>query len=273
MSMFLQNSQYSKTQHLAKRKSFSEIMGYKNEFEELLLSAIMLKQKDESVKTRVKSWNLLKENLEEYCKENNIFMEESNYTYCGSYTPDCKTMIRLRDHSVGLIIKKLFDPRDNTAGKYEIVFDIIFTKLHCHYYYFDFKEWKDILFIVKWYFEPQTDENIELFKAAIEKKKAACAALNLVSEINQKTLKSYFDKLCEKFKLEYPGINYQIENDSSFYIVNFRLRPYYKLQLKIKCSELALQLKEVDEVLEKALEISSSSLCPSIILNRNLANL
>ena len=95
----------------------------------------------------------------------------------------------------------------------------------------------------------------------------------MISEINQKTLKSYFDKLCEKFKLEYLGINYQIENDSSFYIVNFRLRPYYKLQLKLKCSEFALQLKEVDGILEKALEISSSSLCPSIILNRNLASL
>ena len=258
-----------------KRRSFLQIMGYSDDFESLLFSALHIHQRDESVKTRVNSWNLLKENLEEYCKENNIFMEESNYTYYGSYTPDCKTMLRLRNHDVHgtLIIKKVFDPRDNTAGKYEIVFDDIFRILHCHYYYFDFKEWKDILFIVKWYFEPQTDENIELFKAAIEKKKAACVALNLVSEINQKTLKSYFDTLCEKFKLEYPGINYQIENDSSFYIVNFRLRPYYKLQLKLKCSEFALQLKEVDGILEKALEISSSSLCPSIILNRNLASL
>ncbi len=242
-------------------------------FEELLLSATKLKQKDESVKTRVNSWNLLKENLAEYCKENNIFMEQTNYTYYGWCTPDCKTMIRLRKQGVELIIKKLFDPRNKASGKYEIVFDLTFEELRYKYIFFDFTEWKDILFIVKWYFEPQTDETLELFKAAIERKKAACMALNLVSEINQKTLKSYLDTLCEKIKLEYPGINYQIENNSSFYIVNFRLRPYYKLQLKIKCSELALQLKEVDEVLEKALEISSSSLCPSIILNRNLANL
>lgn len=243
------------------------------DFEVLLLSATKLKQKDESVKTWVNSWNMLKENLAEYCKENDISMELRDYSFYGSYTPECKIMIELSKHWVHLIIKKLFDPRNKRIGKYEIVFDLTFRELRYKYYFFDFKEWKDILFIVKWYFEPQTDENLELFKAAIEKKKAACAALNLVSEINQKTLKSYFDTLCEKFKLEYPGINYQIENDSSFYIVNFRLRPYYKLQLKIKCTELALQLKEVDGILDKALEISSSSLCPSIILNRNLASL
>ena len=127
-----------------KRRSFLQIMGYSDDFESLLFSALHIHQRDESVKTRVNSWNLLKENLEEYCKENNIFMEESNYTYYGSYTPDCKTMLRLRypDVHSTLIIKKLFDSRDNTVGKYEIVFDGIFRKLHCRYYYYDFKNGK-----------------------------------------------------------------------------------------------------------------------------------
>lgn len=51
-----------------------------------------------------------------------------------------------------------------------MVFDDIFRKLKYKFFCFDFKEWKDILFIVKWYFEPQTDVNMELFKAAIEKR-------------------------------------------------------------------------------------------------------
>lgn len=137
------------------------------------------------------------------------------------------------------------------------------------YYFFDIKEWKDILFIVDWYYKLPTDENIELLKNAIERKKIECAAINKVSEINQKTLKSYLDALCAKYKIK----NYKIENDNLFCTVNFHLCPYYKLQVRINYSELAIQLKELEGILQKALEISSSSLYPSVILNRNLANL
>ena len=238
----------------------------------LLLLATEIKKKDESVKTLTKSWNLLMKNLEEYTSENDISMELVDYCYLGSYTRNCKKMICLEKNNRKLIIKKIPDDKNKAIGEYELVFDKFFENFESiplQYYFFDCKEWKDILFIVDWYYKTPTDENIELLKAAIERKKIECAAMNKVSEINQTTLKSYLDALCAKYKIK----NYKIENDNSFCVVNFHLRPYYKLQVRINYSELAIQLKELEGILQKALEISSSSLYPSVLLNRNLANL
>lgn len=238
-----------------------------------LLIATKIKKKDENVKTLTQSWNLLKKNLEEYVSENDISMKlEDYYSSCGSYTLNCKKIIHLEKNNHHFIIKKIVDDKNKTIGKYEMVFDKGFKDrdyiFNC-YYFFDFKEWKDILFIVSWFFLPPTDENIELLKAAIERKKIECAAINKISEINQTTLKSYLDALCAKYKIK----NFKIENDNLFCTVNIHLRPYYKLQIRIKYSELAIQLKELEGILQKALEISSSTLYPSVILNRNLANL
>lgn len=243
------------------------------DFLKFLLLATKIKMKDESVKTLTKSWNQLKKNLEEYVSENDISMKlEDYYSSCGSYTLNCKKIIHLEKNNHHFIIKKIVDDKNKTIGKYEMVFDKGFKDrdyiFNC-YYFFDFKEWKDILFIVSWFFLPPTDENIELLKAAIERKEIECAAINKISEINQTTLKSYLDALCAKYKIK----NYKIENDNLFCTVNFHLRPYYKLQVRINYSELAVQLKELEDILQKALEISSSSLYPSVILNRNLANL
>ena len=238
----------------------------------LLLLATEIKKKDESVKTLTKSWNLLMKNLEEYTSENDISMNLDDYWFWGYYTSKCKKTICLEKNNRKLIIKKLPDDKNKAIGKYELVFDKFFedfVSIHLKYYFFDCKEWKDILFIVDWYYKTPTDENIELLKAAIERKKIECAAMNKVSEINQKTLKSYLEALCAKYKIK----NYKIENDNSFCTVNFHLRHYYKLQVRINYSELAIQLKELEGILQKALEISSSSLYPSVILNRNLANL
>ena len=239
----------------------------------LVLLATEIKTKDEGVKTFTQSWNRLKKNLEEYASEDDISMKlEDYYSSCGSYTWNCKKMICLEKNNRKLIIKKIPDDKNKTIGKYEIVFDWFvkdFESNRYKFYYFDFKEWKDILFIVVWYLKPGTDENMELLKAAIERKKIECAAINKISEINQTTLKSYLDALCAKYKIK----NYKIENDNLFCTVNFHLRHYYKLQVRINYSELAIQLKELEGILQKALEISSSSLYPSVILNRNLANL
>lgn len=234
----------------------------------LVLLATEIKTKDESVKTFTQSWNRLKKNLEEYASENDISMNQAKVDYwsfsCGSLD-HCRIIIRLRKNNHSLVIKKI-----DECGRYEIVFGPYGIESNRYkYYYFDFKEWKDILFIVDWYLKPGTDENMELLKAAIERKKIECAAMNKVSEINQKTLKSYLDTLCAKYKIK----NYKIENDNSFCTVNFHLRHYYKLHVRINYSELAIQLKELEGILQKALEISSSSLYPSVILNRNLANL
>ena len=230
----------------------------------LVLLATEIKTKDESVKTFTQSWNRLKKNLEEYASENDISMNQFKVDY---WSDHCRIIICLRKNNHSLDIKKI-----DACGRYEIVFGPYgkdFESNRYKYYYFDFKEWKDILFIVDWYLKPGTDENMELLKAAIERKKIECAAMNKVSEINQKTLKSYLDALCAKYKIK----NYKIENDNLFCTVNFHLRPYYKLQVRINYSELAIQLKELEGILQKALEISSSSLYPSGILNRNLANL
>ena len=230
----------------------------------LVLLATEIKTKDESVKTFTQSWNRLKKNLEEYASENDISMNQVKVDY---WSDHCRIIIRLRKNNHSLDIKKI-----DACGRYEIVFGPYvkdFESNRYKYYYFDFKEWKDILFIVDWYLKPGTDENMELLKSAIERKKIECAAMNKVSEINQKTLKSYLETLCAKYKIK----NYKIENDNSFCTVNFHLRPYYKLQVRINYSELAIQLKELEGILQKALEISSSSLYPSVILNRNLANL
>jgi len=243
------------------------------DFLKLLLLATKIKNKDESVKTLTQSWNLLKKNLEEYTSENGISMklEDPNYHW-GLSTSCCTKMIHLRKNNRNFIIKKIFDDIYKTTGKYEMVFDKGFDShdaiFNC-YYFFDFKEWKEILFIVRWFFLLPSDENIELLKNTIERKKIECAAINKISEINQMTLKSYLDALCAKYKIK----NFKIENDNLFCTVNFHLRPYYKLQIRIKYSELAIQLKELEGILQKALEISSSSLYPSVILNRNLANL
>ena len=264
----------------ADRYSYTEDLKYfqlllkERDFLKLLLLATEIKTKDESVKTRTQSWNRLEKNLEEYASENNISMKLEDHWCClrGSYTNDCKIIIHLEKNNRSLFIKKIVDDKNKTIGKYEIVLDKFFdffSSICLKYYFFDIKEWKDILFIVDWYYKTPTDENIELLKAAIERKKIECAAMNKVSEINQKTLKSYLDALCAKYKIK----NYKIENDNSFCTVNFHLRHYYKLQVRINYSELAIQLKELEGILQKALEISSSSLYPSVLLNRNLANL
>ncbi len=242
-------------------------------FLKLLLLATKIKMKDESVKTLTKSWNQLKKNLEEYTSENDISMKLEDYwTSCGSYSPTCKKLIHLETNNRHFIIKKIVDDNDKTIGKYEMVFNKRFEShepIFNYYYFFDFKEWKDILFIVKWFFLPPTDENIEHLKAAVEEKKVEYAAINKISEINQKSVKSYLEALCAKYKIK----NFKIENDNSFCTVNFYLRRYYKLQVRINYSQLAVQLKELEGLLQRALEISSSSLYPSVILNRNLANL
>lgn len=264
---------YNREEYTKALQEYQSILNERDRLK-LLLLATEIKKKDESVKTLTKSWNLLMKNLEEYTSENDISMNLDHYWYWGSSTNNCKKMITLEKNNRKLIIKKIPDNKNKAIGKYELVFDKFFEDfesipLKCKYYFFDCKEWKDILFIVDWYYKTPTDENIELLKAAIERKKIECAAMNKVSEINQKTLKSYLEALCAKYKIK----NYKIENDNSFCVVNFHLRSYYKLQVRIKYSELAVQLKELEGILQKALEISSSSLYPSVILNRNLANL
>lgn len=258
---------YYRKEYTKELQYYQSILNERDRFK-LLLLATEIKKKDESVKTLTKSWNLLMKNLEEYTSENDISM---NLNHC-SYTRNYKKMITLEKNNRKLIIKKIRDNKNKATGKYELVCTKFFEEFESNrykYYYFDFKEWKDILFIVDWYYKTPTDENIELLKAAIERKKIECAAINKVSEINQKSLKSYLEALCEKYKIK----NYKIENDNSFCTVNFHLRRYYKLQVRINYSQLAIQLKELEGILQKALEISSSSLYPSVILNRNLANL
>lgn len=264
---------YSRKEYTKELQYYQSILNERDRLK-LLLLATEIKKKDESVKTLTKSWNLLMKNLEEYTSENDISMNFlDHYWYWGS-SHDCKKMICLEKNNRKLIIKKIPDDKNKAIGKYELVFDKFFEDfesipLKYYYYFFDCKEWKDILFIVDWYYKTPTDENIELLKAAIERKKIECAAMNKVSEINQKSLKSYLEALCAKYKIK----NFKIENDNSFCTVNFHLRSYYKLQVRINYSELAIQLKELEGILQKALEISSSSLYPSVILNRNLANL
>lgn len=265
---------YNREEYTKALQEYQSILNERDRLK-LLLLATEIKKKDESVKTLTKSWNLLMKNLEEYTSENDISMNFlDHYWYWGSYTRNCKKMICLEKNNRKLIIKKIPDDKNKAIGKYELVFDRFFEDfesipLKYYYYFFDCKEWKDILFIVDWYYKTPTDENIELLKAAIERKKIECAAMNKISEINQKSLKSYLEALCAKYKIK----NFKIENDNSFCVVTFHLRSYYKLQVRIKYSELAVQLKELEGLLQKALEISSSSLYPSIILNRNLANL
>lgn len=262
---------YSRKEYTKELQYYQSILNERDRLK-LLLLATEIKKKDESVKTLTKSWNLLMKNLEEYTSENDISMNLDDYWYWGYYTSNCKKMITLEKNNRKLIIKKIRDDKNKAIGKYELVFDKFFEdfeSIPLKYYFFDCKEWKDIFFIVDWYYKTPTDENIELLKAAIERKKIECAAMNKVSEINQKTLKSYLEALCTKYKIK----NYKIENGNSFCVVNFHLRPYYKLQVRINYSELAIQLKELEGILQKALEISSSSLYPSVLLNRNLANL
>ena len=145
------------------------------DFLKLLLLATKIKNKDESVKTLTQSWNLLKKNLEEYTSENGISMkqEDPNYHW-GLSTSCCTKMIHLRKNNRNFIIKKIFDDINKTTGKYEMVFDKGFDShdaiFNC-YYFFDFKEWKEILFIVRWFFLLPSDENIELLKNTIERKK------------------------------------------------------------------------------------------------------
>ena len=261
---------YSYTRDLKKL----QLLLNEKDYIKLLLLATEIKMKDESVKTRTQSWNRLKKNLEEYASENDISMKLEDHWGCwrGSNTNDCKIIIHLEKNNRSLFIKKIVDDKNKTIGKYEIVLDKFFdffSSICLKYYFFDIKEWKDILFIVDWYYKPPTDENIELLKDSIERKKIEYAAINKILEINQKSLKSYLEALCAKYKIK----NFKIENDNSFCTVNFHLRRYYKLQVRINYSELAIQLKELEGILQKALEISSSSLYPSVLLNRNLANL
>ena len=127
-----------------------------------------------------------------------------------------------------------------------------------------FKQYRAVLFLVSWLFKSPTEENMSLLRETVERMKNEFYVNQKIDEMNTNLLENSLVMLAKKH-----GLKYQIEKENTFCTVTFRLRPYYKLKVRLLYSELSQQLSDLNNVLEKSLEISDSSLVPQISVNRS----
>lgn len=128
--------------------------------------------------------------------------------------------------------------------------------------------YRKILFLLMWLIKPCTEETINQLKETVEKMKKDIAVDKKISSINDNVMDKSLELLSKKY-----NVKYTMDKYNTFCMLTFRLRPYYKLNVKINYATLAEQLGELDEVLSKSLEISSSSIMPSISVNKSYSSL
>ena len=127
-----------------------------------------------------------------------------------------------------------------------------------------FKQYRAVLFLVSWLFKSPTEENMSLLRETVKRMKNEFYVNQKIDEMNTYLLEDSLAMLAKKH-----GIKYQIEKENTFCTVTFRLRPYYKLKVRLLYSALSQQLSDLNSVLEKSLEITASSLVPQISVNRS----
>lgn len=230
-------------------------MDYDENYEEKYYSDIVESAKfikeDKSVKTIEQAWNRLKQAISEFAEKNNLVFKINEFT-ADEENEQSAMEDMMEVYQVGkwgIFITKLFreekihisDSSSHICGRY------------------DFKEYNCILFILYWYIKIPTEKNIELLHKTREQMELDYLKNKKIEEVNSATLNSCLDALCKENNLKYT-----IDEDSTSCIITFRLRPYYRLQVKLLYSEFSTQLAELKDVLQKAMEISDSSLGPII---------
>lgn len=219
---------------------------------ELLVEGIKYIKADDSIKSLRQAANLLKKDLTEFAEEadKEISIYGDDIVISNKNTVSRWETIHIslwKNLDKFLINNELFDINDVLCD------DLI-----------SFKQYRALLFLVSWLFKSPTEENISLLRETVKRMKNEFYVNQKIDEMNTNLLENSLVMLAKKH-----GLKYQIEKENTFCTVTFRLRPYYKLKVRLLYSELSQQLYDLSGVLEKSLEISASSLVPQISVNRS----
>lgn len=219
---------------------------------ELLIEGIKYIRADDSIKSLKQATNLLKKDLAEFAEEIDGKISFSGYEriYIAKKNPDLYTDIHIR-------LPKYIDEFNIDSYLFDRN-DVLCDGL------ISFKQYRALLFLVSWLFKSPTEENMSLLRETVKRMKNEFYVNQKIDEMNTNLLENSLVMLAKKH-----GLKYQIEKENTFCTVTFRLRPYYKLKVRLLYSELSQQLSDLNNVLEKSLEISASSLVPQISVNRS----
>lgn len=219
---------------------------------ELLIEGIKYIRADDSIKSLKQATNLLKKDLAEFAEEIDgkisFFGDE---IYISKKNPDLYT------DTIHIRLLKYID--EFNLDSYLFYINDISFRGGIH-----FKQYRAILFLVSWLVKSPTEENISILREIVKRMKNEFYVNQKIDEMNTNLLENSLVMLAKKH-----GLKYQIEKENTFCTVTFRLRPYYKLKVRLLYSELSQQLSDLNNVLEKSLEISASSLVPQISVNRS----
>ena len=218
---------------------------------ELLVEGIKYIKADDSIKSFRQATNLLKKDLTEFAEEAD--KEISIFSY--DIEISNKNPVE-RWETTHISLRKYLDKFSIDNDLFHIN-DVLLDDIH-------FKQYRALLFLVSWLFKSPTEENMSLLRETVKRMKNEFYVNQKIDEMNTNLLENSLAMLAKKH-----GLKYQIEKENTFCTVTFRLRPYYKLKVRLLYSELSQQLSDLNNVLEKSLEISASSLVPQISVNRS----
>ena len=218
---------------------------------ELLVEGIKYIKADDSIKSLRQAANLLKKDLTEVAEE----IDGKISIYGNDIKISNKNPVS-RWETINISLRKYLDKFSIDNDLFHIN-DVLLDDIH-------FKQYRAILFLVSWLFKSPTEENISILREIVKRMKNEFYVNQKIDEMNTNLLENSLVMLAKKH-----GIKYQIEKENTFCTVTLRLRPYYKLKVRLLYSELSQQLSDLSGVLEKSLEISASSLVPQISVNRS----
>ena len=219
---------------------------------ELLVEGIKYIKADDSIKSLRQAVNLLKKDLTEFAEE----ADKEISIYSDDIEISNKNPVS-RSETIHISLCKYLDKfhiNNDLFHKNDVLCDNLIP----------FKQYRALLFLVSWLFKSPTEENMSLLRETVKRMKNEFYVNQKIDEMNTNLLENSLVMLAKKH-----GIKYQIEKENTFCTVTFRLRPYYKLKVRLLYSELSQQLSDLNNVLEKSLEISASSLVPQISVNRS----
>lgn len=218
---------------------------------ELLVEGIKYIKADDSIKSLRQAANLLKKDLTEVAEE----IDGKISIYGNDIKISNKNPVS-RSETTHISLRKYLDKFSIDNDLFHIN-DVLLDDIH-------FKQYRAILFLVSWLFKSPTEENLSILREIVKRMKNEFYVNQKIDEMNTNLLENSLVMLAKKH-----GLKYQIEKENTFCTVTFRLRPYYKLKVRLLYSELSQQLSDLNNVLEKSLEISASSLVPQIFVNRS----
>lgn len=227
--------------------------------ENLLEEGMDYVKEDKSIKSFYMAKRRLKKELIEFAEENNCSFFSFKYEYEITLPNDNLFNLFTCDSEVNTLLIK-WNYYSSPPTEFRIEFPgYVFSKPP---YY------RKFLFLLMWLIKPCTEETINQLKETVEKMKKDIAVDKKISSINDNVMDKSLELLSKKY-----NVKYTMDKYNTFCMLTFRLRPYYKLNVKINYATLAEQLGELDEVLSKSLEISSSSIMPSISVNKSYSSL